>query len=178
MMVGKQRMPESRSYFYQDLMLPVLLDSLRGGWQANELARPLARLKAMDNNGLLRRTLQAWFRHNVQPLATSKALFIHRNTLEYRLNRISELTGWISVALTTGCCCISRCSWTNNAKTWRQKCRAATRHTRPDDACCLEWIETTSPAQRAAGMLLLTGELFQIGFDFADLIGDHAFQMA
>ena len=35
------------------------------GWQANELARPLARLKAMDNNGLLRRTLQAWFRHNV-----------------------------------------------------------------------------------------------------------------
>lgn len=34
MMVGKQRMPESRSYFYQDLMLPVLLDSLRGGWQA------------------------------------------------------------------------------------------------------------------------------------------------
>lgn len=42
------------------------------------------------------------------------------------------------------------------------------------------WVdETTSPAgQRAAGMLLLTGELFQIGFDFADLIGDHAFQMA
>lgn len=82
MVVGKQRMPESRCYFYQDLMLPVLLDSLRGDWQANELARPLARLKAMDNNGLLRRTL-----------ATSKALFIHRNTLEYRLNRISELTG-------------------------------------------------------------------------------------
>lgn len=73
-------MPESRCYFYQDLMLPVLLDSLRGDWQANELARPLARLKAMDNNGLLRRTLAAWFRHNVQPLATSKALFIHRNT--------------------------------------------------------------------------------------------------
>ncbi|SUG49369.1 carbohydrate diacid transcriptional activator CdaR [Salmonella enterica subsp. arizonae] len=71
----------------------VLLDSLRGGWQANELARPLVKLKAMDNNGLLRRTLTAWFRHNVQPLATSKALFIHRNTLEYRLNRISELTG-------------------------------------------------------------------------------------
>lgn len=66
MVVGKQRMPESRCYFYQDLMLPVLLDSLRGDWQANELARPLA---------------------------TSKALFIHRNTLEYRLNRISELTG-------------------------------------------------------------------------------------
>ncbi len=93
MMVGKQRMPEQRSFFYQDLVLPVLLDSLRGGWQANELARPLAKLKTNDNNGLLRRTLVAWFSHNVQPSATARALFIHRNTLEYRLNRISELTG-------------------------------------------------------------------------------------
>ena len=93
MVVGKQRMPEQRSYFYQDLMLPVLLDSLRGGWQANELSRPLAKLKSMDNNGLLRRTLISWFSNNVQPSATAKALYIHRNTLEYRLNRISELTG-------------------------------------------------------------------------------------
>lgn len=91
--VGKQRMPSQRCYYYQDLMLPVLLDSLRGGWQANELVRPLAKLKAMDGNGLLRRTLNAWFRNNVQPGATAKALFIHHNTLEYRLNRISELTG-------------------------------------------------------------------------------------
>ena len=74
MMVGKQRMPESRSYFYQDLMLPVLLDSLRGGWQANELARPLVRLKAMDNNGLLRRTLQAWFRLSEDNKVVHKAL--------------------------------------------------------------------------------------------------------
>ncbi|MFJ5331891.1 CdaR family transcriptional regulator [Pectobacterium versatile] len=93
MSVGKQRMPAQRCYYYQDLMLPVLLDSLRGGWQANELVRPLSKLKAMDGNGLLRRTLGAWFRNNVQPGATAKALFIHRNTLEYRLNRISELTG-------------------------------------------------------------------------------------
>ena len=93
MAVGKQRMFEQRAYYYQDLMLPVLLDSLHGGWQADELVRPLARLKAMDGNGLLRRTLSAWFLNNVQPSATAKALYIHRNTLEYRLNRISELTG-------------------------------------------------------------------------------------
>jgi carbohydrate diacid regulator len=93
MVVGKQRMGEQRTYYYQDLMLPVLLDSLRGGWQADELARPLAKLKAMDGNGLLRRTLAAWFLHNVQPTVTAKALYIHRNTLEYRLNRIAELTG-------------------------------------------------------------------------------------
>ncbi|MCQ8811927.1 carbohydrate diacid regulon transcriptional regulator CdaR, partial [Escherichia coli] len=59
MEVGKQRMPESRCYFYQDMMLPVLLDSLRGDRQANELARPLARLKAKDKKGLQRRTFAA-----------------------------------------------------------------------------------------------------------------------
>ena len=93
MTVGKQRMPDQRSYYYQDLMLPVLLDSLRGGWQINELSRPLVKLKAMDNNGLLRRTLLAWFNHNMHPGATVKSLYIHRNTLDYRLNRISEITG-------------------------------------------------------------------------------------
>jgi hypothetical protein len=34
----------------------------------------------MDNNGLLRRTLVAWFSHNVQPSATARALFIHRKS--------------------------------------------------------------------------------------------------
>src|SRR5471030_1343769 len=66
MSVGKQRMPEQRSYCYQDLVLPVLLDSLRGGWQADELVRPLARLRSTDSNGLLRRTLASWFNNNVQ----------------------------------------------------------------------------------------------------------------
>lgn len=93
MAVGKQRAPQQRSYCYQDLMLPVLLDGLRGGWQADELALPMARLNAEDSSGLLRRTLAVWFAHNVQPIATAKALFIHRNTLENRLSRISGLTG-------------------------------------------------------------------------------------
>jgi len=91
--VGKRRAPEQHSYCYQDLMLPVLLDGLRDGWQADELALPMARLNAEDSSGLLRRTLNLWFAHNVQPVATAKALFIHRNTLENRLNRISGLTG-------------------------------------------------------------------------------------
>lgn len=41
MLVGKQRIPEGCSYFYQNLMLPALLNSLRGGWQFNELALQL-----------------------------------------------------------------------------------------------------------------------------------------
>jgi carbohydrate diacid regulator len=91
--VGKLYHPELHSYYYQDLMLPVLLDSLRGGWQTSELVRPIHKLKVMDSNGLLRRTLMVWFKHNTQLISTAKALYIHRNTLEYRLNRVAELTG-------------------------------------------------------------------------------------
>ena len=38
-------------------------------------------------------TLYAYLKHSKNPAETWKALFIHRNTLDYRLQRISELTG-------------------------------------------------------------------------------------
>lgn len=93
MSVGKQRMPEQRHYYYQNLILPVLLEGLNYGWQASELLLPLKKLKLSDNNGTLEKTLNVWFNHNVQTGETAKALYIHRNTLEYRLNRIATLTG-------------------------------------------------------------------------------------
>lgn len=71
----------------------MLLDGLRDGWQAAELVSPLKRLKANDGNGVFRKTLHTWFCHNQQAGETAKALFIHKNTLDYRLRRITELTG-------------------------------------------------------------------------------------
>lgn len=93
MKVGKQRMPDVHCYYYQDSKLPVLLDSLSDGWQAAELVSPLKRLTSMDENGVYRKTLRAWFRHNLHASHTAKALYIHKNTLDYRLKRIAELTG-------------------------------------------------------------------------------------
>ncbi|STZ76392.1 sugar diacid recognition domain-containing protein [Bergeriella denitrificans] len=90
--VGKSRSPEARIYNYQELMLPVLLNQLKDGWQRRELARTLDRLRQEDKNGLLVKTLLAWFANNMQSAATAKALFVYRNTLEYRLNKIAELT--------------------------------------------------------------------------------------
>ncbi len=90
--VGKQRHPENQAFYYQDLILPVLLDSLKTGWQADELRRSLAKLVSQDNNGVFRKTLTHWFAHDTQALATSQALSIHRNTLDYRLKRVEELT--------------------------------------------------------------------------------------
>jgi carbohydrate diacid regulator len=42
---------------------------------------------------MLQRTLDAWFAHDGHPAATADALHIHRNTLDYRLRRIGDMTG-------------------------------------------------------------------------------------
>lgn len=73
-------------------MLPVLLNQFKDGWQKEELSRTINKLDAEDNRGILRKTLFAWFDNNMQAIATSQALFIHRNTLEYRLHKIAEIT--------------------------------------------------------------------------------------
>lgn len=92
--VGRSRKPQQSTFSYYDLSLPVLLSGLGSGWQAEQLRQPLLRINAVDKrSGSLRRTLDAWFAHNGHPLATAKALHIHRNTLDYRLRQISELTG-------------------------------------------------------------------------------------
>ncbi|WP_434778107.1 sugar diacid recognition domain-containing protein [Neisseria sp. Ec49-e6-T10] len=93
LLIGKQRKPEEKYYQYHDLILPVLLDGLNSGWQALEFLYPLNQLKQQDNNGLLLKTLRVWFKNNLQMGATAKALYVHRNTLEYRLNKISSITG-------------------------------------------------------------------------------------
>lgn len=98
MLVGKQRMYDVRNYYYQELILPVLLHGLSSNWQAEELLLPLKKLKMSDNNGVLQKTLQVWFNNNVQATETANALYIHRNTLEYRLNKIAKLTG-LNIAL-------------------------------------------------------------------------------
>ncbi|WP_392561016.1 sugar diacid recognition domain-containing protein [Orbus sturtevantii] len=92
MLIGKQRMPDLRNYYYQELILPVLLHGLSYDWQAEELLLPLKKLKLSDRNGVLQKTLLTWFNHNLQNSETADKLFIHRNTLEYRLNKIAKLT--------------------------------------------------------------------------------------
>lgn len=92
--VGRMRNPPESIFSYYDLSLPVLLSGLDSGWQAEQLHQPLLRLKAFDRKtGTLVKTLAAWFAHNSHPLSTAKAMHIHRNTLDYRLQKIGELTG-------------------------------------------------------------------------------------
>jgi carbohydrate diacid regulator len=50
-------------------------------------------LGPLDNEPELHETLDAFFKANCSPAATSQRLFIHRNTLTYRLDKITSLIG-------------------------------------------------------------------------------------
>lgn len=91
--VGRRRQPGAAVHCYADLTLAVLLAGLAEGWRADELQRPLQRLATHDRDGQLRRTLAAWFAHDMKTVPSAAALHVHRNTLDYRLRRVAELTG-------------------------------------------------------------------------------------
>lgn len=79
-------------YSYQEYKLPALLDGLTD-WQRIEITRPLQPLYAADEKRLLHKTLQRYFLSNCDLARTAEKLFIHPNTLRYRLNKIEQLTG-------------------------------------------------------------------------------------
>jgi sugar diacid utilization regulator len=60
---------------------------------AAALPAEVQRLRRVDRDGQLTRTLRAYLDGGCNGPAASEALHIHRTTLYYRLGRISELTG-------------------------------------------------------------------------------------
>ena len=92
--VGRARNKVARLFSYYDLSFPVLLSGMGSGWQAQQLLHPLKRLQESDRrSGCLRATVEAWFAQDCQVERTARHLGIHRNTLDYRLRQISEITG-------------------------------------------------------------------------------------
>ena len=91
--VGRARDKAGRFFSYYDLSFPVLLSALGTGWQAEQLRRPLECLAVADGRGSLRATLVAWFAQDCLAERAAGQLGIHRNTLDYRLRRIGEITG-------------------------------------------------------------------------------------
>ncbi len=58
----------------------------------DEIMRPLVEYDE-QNRGSLVRTVEAYFDHHGNISQTAESLFVHRNTLLYRMDRIEELTG-------------------------------------------------------------------------------------
>ena len=70
----------------------MLLSGLKHDWRGQALASPYQQLTQADKNGQLRKTLAAYITHFGDAQQCANALFIHRNTLRYRLDKIQQLT--------------------------------------------------------------------------------------
>lgn len=86
---GKRLYPQQHCFEFEQVKLPVILDSQRTPWQEQLLFEPLQRLDEVDP--ALKNTLTCWFENNLDNNKTAKQLFIHRNSLRYRLNKIGEI---------------------------------------------------------------------------------------
>ena len=91
--IGSQMQPELSKYLYEDFSLLVLLSSLKGNWRGKELISPYQSLIDADKNGQLTKTLSCYLQHFGDQQQCANALFIHRNTLRYRLDKIETVTG-------------------------------------------------------------------------------------
>lgn len=89
---GLKQHPRKHYYFFEEYRLPALLGELANSWQARELLKPLLPLFDAQNK-VLYKTLQQYFLANCDLTLSAQKLFIHPNTLRYRLTRIEEITG-------------------------------------------------------------------------------------
>lgn len=82
-------------YDVEDLDVVSLLASSQGelaGLVVSRVIGPLIEYDAAEQAQLLS-TLECFIRHGCRPGPTSAALFVHRHTLAYRLERIAQITG-------------------------------------------------------------------------------------
>lgn len=94
--LGERLEGRASPYFYEDLGLYRLLLSLRGRAELDRFCQEtIGALVAYDraHNADLVLTLETFFRENLNASRTARALNVHRNTLNYRLQRIAEITG-------------------------------------------------------------------------------------
>ncbi|WED26059.1 helix-turn-helix domain-containing protein [Vibrio sp. DW001] len=92
MAYGQLHLPNNNKYLFEDVRLPVLLSPLSDSWQGKQLCEPYYRLLKKDKSGQLTKTLHSLFEHQGNLKECAESLFIHRNTLRYRLDKIEKIT--------------------------------------------------------------------------------------
>ncbi|MCC4833047.1 helix-turn-helix domain-containing protein [Shewanella sp. 10N.7] len=91
--IGKSLNPESSKYLYEDYALQVIFTGLKQHWRGDALSAPYLKLVEADKNGVLQKTLSVYIQHIGDNKQCAEVLFIHRNTLRYRLDKIQQITG-------------------------------------------------------------------------------------
>ncbi|UPO90778.1 sugar diacid recognition domain-containing protein [Niallia sp. Man26] len=91
--VGKKLDPDKNIYSSEDRKLPIFLSQAKEQGLDVKFGTYIERLKQQDKKGELLETLLMYVEENGDVNKVAARLFIHRNTLRYRLERINELTG-------------------------------------------------------------------------------------
>ncbi|WML39773.1 sugar diacid recognition domain-containing protein [Neobacillus sp. OS1-2] len=91
--VGRRLDPQKMIYFFEEYKIPVFLAKANKLGMGGELADYYHQLKKVDKKGELVETLLAYVEENGDIHTITGKLFIHRNTLRYRLDRIMDVTG-------------------------------------------------------------------------------------
>ncbi|UOY87456.1 CdaR family transcriptional regulator [Bacillus glycinifermentans] len=86
---------EARNHFYdyRDFAVPVLLSNILHPHQEIHFRKIWDRLSHADQKGELMKTLLCYIEENGEIGEVASRLFIHRNTLSYRLKKIKAATG-------------------------------------------------------------------------------------
>ena len=95
--VGEQEAPSFWYYYFSDFVYDYLKAQCVAQYPASELCHPaisiLKRYDALHPHGCLILTLKVLIEHKFNISHAAEALFVHRTTCIYRLNKINELTG-------------------------------------------------------------------------------------
>lgn len=94
LMAGRILSPRQEIYSERAVLLGDLVVSMSDDTKALAVSRALGELVRGRQNENLLETLTALFQNNMNLQKTADALFIHRGTLRYRIQRISEVTGY------------------------------------------------------------------------------------
>lgn len=89
--IGKTLLPNECMYDFNELLIPILLSNISS--DEYQILQPYEKLVNHDKRGELQATLEAYIEENGELNQIAEKLFIHRNTLRYRLGKIHEVTG-------------------------------------------------------------------------------------
>ncbi len=81
-------------YFYEDFLIPLLIGSTRKDLLIQLNNENNKKYDKIFKNKDLIYTAKSFFKNNLNITETSEKIFVHRNTLIYRINKIKEISGF------------------------------------------------------------------------------------
>jgi carbohydrate diacid regulator len=89
---GKKMHPRDNVHIFELLKYDMLFSQNSAKWKVNELRDTYELIAKNDKSRVLRQTLKVIIEENGELNNVANKLFVHRNTLSYRLDKIYKLT--------------------------------------------------------------------------------------